>query len=228
MDGVRIDALARLFAAGFPRRQVVSGLVAGIVTPLFARSGHVGAAACKKTGKPCDRNRDCCAHAHCPGNKCRCKSGFTDCDGKCFKLENDEKHCGACDTKCGATARCCAGNCADFDTDPSNCGACGNQCADDEGCFDGICLDPRTCPSGTGICQEIQPVACGVAGCVCAESVEGEMYCAKFIPGEGCGCVDSQSCFSNSGPDTICVKAETCCEPGSQSVCMRVCSESAP
>ena len=107
----RFDALIRHAATGKTRRQIL-----GAMTTLFGISlalpGH-GAAGCKKVGKKCEKNKDCCDHAKCQGKECKCKSGFTECDKKCFDLDKDEQHCGNCDTACATGESCVAGTCAE-------------------------------------------------------------------------------------------------------------------
>ena len=67
--------------------QLVTGTALGALpAALFDRkSAHAG---CKKVGKKCDKNKDCCDGARCEGDKkdkkgkCRCKAGLKDCPGK--------------------------------------------------------------------------------------------------------------------------------------------------
>src|SRR5262245_53164427 len=106
MDVRFIDALARMFASDFPRRRLVGVLAVGLPTAWTARHANRAAAACKRVGQGCDRNRDCCDHAECSGGECRCKDGFADCGGKCKDLEGDEQCCGACDSACAANETC--------------------------------------------------------------------------------------------------------------------------
>lgn len=231
MDPDRFDTLARKVATGTSRRRVVTGIVAGLAAPrLPGLAGDVGAATCKKTGKPCDRNSDCCDHAECPGNKCRCKKGFKDCNRKCYNLDTDEKHCGRCDTKCGAGERCCDGDCVDLDTDDGNCGSCGNPCADTEGCVGGTCVvPPGGCPPGADNCDGTPPTQCGVgAGCLCAQSTEGATMCGQPIDGVFCGaCATTDDCLGEHGPGTFCAATGStfCCGPSLQNVCKRSCPD---
>ncbi|MDQ3413239.1 MAG: hypothetical protein M3509_14100 [Chloroflexota bacterium] len=160
MDGERIDGLARLLAVGLPRRRLVAGLIAGMLTPAALRPPTV-AAACKKVGKSCDKNKDCCDHAECPASKCRCKEGFKNCDGKCFNLDNDEKHCGRCDFVCRTNENCCDGDCVDRDGDPNNCGSCGTQCDETEECVGGDCVvPPGGCAPGSDLCTGAGTALC--------------------------------------------------------------------
>jgi hypothetical protein len=72
------------------------------------------AAGCKKVGKKCDRNKDCCDGARCKGGKngkCRCKGGFSTCNKKCHDLNQDDRNCGACGNTCLAPNKCCDGEC---------------------------------------------------------------------------------------------------------------------
>jgi DNA-binding beta-propeller fold protein YncE len=49
-----------------------------------------------------------------PARSCRnrrCKSGFTNCDGRCYDLDNEEAHCGSCNHSCVGRATCQNGSC---------------------------------------------------------------------------------------------------------------------
>jgi hypothetical protein len=233
MDDQRVDDLARLFAAGLPRRRLIAGLLAGVATPLATRSGGV-AATCKKTGKKCDRNRDCCAHAECPGKKCRCKSGFKDCDRKCYKVENDEKHCGRCNNKCKATEKCCDGDCADRDTDPNNCGACGTACAVNEECVGGDCVvPPGGCAPGADACSESNTGTTFCPDnpeCFCMQSTEGATLCGLLMDEGICGQCETSADCASFGADVFCVAggSTVCCRPDAQNICTRICPTGPP
>ena len=108
-----IDAIARALATGLPRRRLVGGLAAALALPLLGRLPEAAAAGCKKVGKECDQNQDCCDGAECKGGECKCKDGRDECGGKCYKLNNDESHCGACNNACPANGTCQDGGCAE-------------------------------------------------------------------------------------------------------------------
>jgi hypothetical protein len=68
MDACRFDRLTRALAAAASRRQTLVGLVLGAVA-LRGRGGEVAASpGCKKKGKRCKKNKDCCSGT-CKGKK---------------------------------------------------------------------------------------------------------------------------------------------------------------
>ena len=143
MDGPSFDALTRQLASRLPRRGVFA-LMTGAASSLLLGGIPPVAAGCKKVGKKCDKNNDCCDHAKCKGGKngeCRCKSGFTECGGKCFDLDKDENHCGSCNTACDPGWGCFDGVCVDLEEDENHCGACGTQCSPDFHCVVARCID---------------------------------------------------------------------------------------
>jgi DNA-binding beta-propeller fold protein YncE len=113
-----IDRLARQLAAGVPRRRAAALLVGASVAPLLWPP-HDAAAKCKKVGKKCDKNKDCCDGATCKGDsknkkgKCRCKGSKQECDKECVDLDTDDQHCGACNNVCTVAASCQNGACAE-------------------------------------------------------------------------------------------------------------------
>lgn len=231
MDEQRIDDVARQFAAGFLRRRIIAGLIAGVFGPPLLGSSPLTAAACKKVGRKCDRNQDCCEHAECPGNKCRCRSGFRDCSGNCTNVENDKDHCGQCNNRCGSGERCCDGDCVNLDLSDGNCGACGAGCDETEECVGGTCVvPPGGCAPGADSCATSQDFDCGSSpNCTCKQSTEGTTYCAgPPIPGSFCGnCATSADCIE-FGPDAFCgasTSIEVCCGPSAQNACVLPCPE---
>lgn len=116
MDSRSFDAFTRHLAGALPRRGAL-GLATGAIATLYLRQAHPIEAGCKKVGKKCDKNNDCCDGAKCKGGKkgkCRCKSGRQDCDGdgKCENLNTDEVNCGACGVVCIPPNQCCDGVCS--------------------------------------------------------------------------------------------------------------------
>jgi hypothetical protein len=106
----RIEAITRHLATELGRRRFGVGAATSLVaTMLLSRP----ALACKKVGKKCDKNNDCCDGAKCKKDTCKCKSGRTECGGKCYKLDKDEKHCGACNNRCTGPELCLSGVCID-------------------------------------------------------------------------------------------------------------------
>jgi hypothetical protein len=141
-----IDSLGRLLATGAPRRRVISSLAAGPPAALLALRGDQAAAGCKKVGRTCDKNSDCCDGAACKGGECKCKRGFEDCEGngKCANLDKDRDHCGRCGTACPnqKLTQCCGGLCVNTLRDRNHCGACNRACVGIEVCEVANCLPP--------------------------------------------------------------------------------------
>jgi hypothetical protein len=180
MDEHRFDALARTLAAGMPRRRALGATVAGVAASVFGSTPRA-LAACKKVGRRCDKNKDCCDGAECRGEDCRCKNGRDECAGKCFNFDTDERHCGACDNACAAGEACCAGACVDLDTDATNCGACGVDCPPEEACRFGGCRScfPQTACDGDCVDLTSDRDHCGACGIECARPFEvcGQGFC---------------------------------------------------
>lgn len=200
MDEQRIDRLARLLATGVGRRRIATGLagvlLGGLMLPRPALAG------CKKAGKRCDKNNDCCDHATCKGDTCQCKNRFKACDGTCVDLDKDKTYCGRCDKTCGAAETCVAG----------------------------ACTTAEGCPVGADFCSGNGSINCSETdpSCQCAVSTEGETLCGtSFTQGATCGqCETSADCVF-FGQGAFCVEAGStstgCCAPGAQTVCRRRC-----
>lgn len=226
MEPNRFDTLARRVATRVSRRHLSRGLIAGLTTPFLpAMAGDVGAA-CKRVGQQCSKNKDCCDHAECPGNKCRCRRGFDECAGKCFRLDSDEKHCGSCNNRCADGERCCDGVCVDLGTDPNNCGACGTVCAEGETCFAGDCIVlSGGCTPGSDLCTGVGTAICpDNPACICSKTTEGATICGLPFFDAVCGeCATSADCAFR-GPDAFCTKTVLpCCGPDAQNVCRVPC-----
>ena len=235
IDGERIDVLARLVAGGWPRRRLLGGLAAGLAAPLLGRFGGRAAAACKKVGRPCDRNGDCCARARCAGGECACKAGFDACAGHCYDLDADEGRCGGCATACAAGEACCGGVCVALDDDPDHCGGCGTRCAeictvDLDGtrrcrgprcCSEGKCVDDlNSNPDHCGACNNACPNGQMCCGGTCIYTTFDEANCGAC--GRACGtgrtccsgsCVDLEQSETDCGTcGEACPGGETCCD----------------
>lgn len=172
MDAGRFDSLTRSLTAGLPRRKALTIVLIGGARAL----GEPGpaAAGCKKVGKKCGRNNDCCDNARCGGKRCKCKSGFTECGGKCYDLDKDEKHCGDCGAACAAGDSCIDGVCNE-----GGCTAELDSCAPDALCI--------SCPNRPGsVCyldNAGQPRCSVVLLCF---DCEDDNDCASFGPGARC------------------------------------------
>jgi hypothetical protein len=208
---------------------VVAGLAAGLALPLIGRAPRA-AASCKKVGKKCDKNKDCCDGAECKGGQCACKSGRAECDGKCYKLDTDENHCGDCDTACAAGETCCDGACVDLESDAANCGSCGTTCAEAVACVAGVCDPSSECPADAAFCSLEGPVyVCGGpdTNCACSPTTEGTVRCGDLTTeGALCGqCRSSADCVAlGFGAGAFCAKSiGDCCGPTLDNVCRRPC-----
>src|SRR5215203_2630164 len=68
MDGLRFDSVTRAFATS--RRSSIQTFLGAATGALITfRRGEEAAAGCKKVGKKCDKNKDCCDGAKCKGGK---------------------------------------------------------------------------------------------------------------------------------------------------------------
>jgi len=105
--------MARLLAAAAPRRSLLGGLAGALAAASVGHptSARPVSAACRKVGQKCSPDLRCCYGAECRGGRCRCVPGRTNCGGRCFRLDRDERHCGACDTACPADKICRSGLC---------------------------------------------------------------------------------------------------------------------
>jgi hypothetical protein len=210
MDEPRIDVIAKRLSAGFSRRRVVGGLSGGLAAVgALLRPKPAPAGGCKKVGKLCDKNQDCCDHAECKGGECKCKSGWKECGGGvCVNRDTDESHCGHCGTVCGEDEVCdggectckdgwqdCAGDgtCANLDKDENHCGACGNACGLLT-CCDGECValpyDRDHCGACDNGCGEDE--VCVHGGCV--PCLPPDVICGDQCCGAGVQICENGQC----------------------------------
>jgi hypothetical protein len=113
MDAQSFDALTRRFTTELPRRGALAVMTGAVFSSLVLGRASPVAAGCKKVGKKCEKNKDCCDGAKCKKDKCKCKSGRQECGGKCYYLDRDENHCGNCNIQCEKAEGeiCSNGNC---------------------------------------------------------------------------------------------------------------------
>lgn len=222
MDAGAFDTFARTLASGIGRRRFAIGVVGALTGALV---GPNAAFACKKVGKKCDKNKDCCHGATCKGKRCACKGTLGDCDGKCVDAFSDVKHCGSCDNACAAGETCCRGSCVDLQSDDNNCSACSTRCAADRECVEGRCvIPPGGCAPGADTCAAGGAIPCGSGGCVCSQTTEGATVCGIDAPGQCGECKTSADCAA-LGPGAFCVATGSvhCCGPTLQNVCRLPC-----
>jgi hypothetical protein len=176
MDGRRFDDLIRRLATPAPRRGILAAAGAMLAEALPGRT--TGAADdCKKVGRRCDRNDDCCEGATCVDEECACRGDRTECNGLCYRLDSDETNCGGCGVVCAKGETCCGGACVDAGSDADHCGGCNAACAEGQGCCGGVCTDLD------------DDANCGACGARCGA---GETCC-------GGACVDAGSDADHCG-----------------------------
>ena len=73
MDARSFDTLTRQLTKGLPRRQSLALMIGGMASLLLGGRSRV-AAGCKKVGKKCDKNKDCCDGAQPPASQCHATS----------------------------------------------------------------------------------------------------------------------------------------------------------
>jgi hypothetical protein len=232
MIGSQLDTLARQLARTTARRSAI-GVLASLLS--LGLASPQTALACKKVGKKCDKNKDCCDGARCKGGKkgkCRCKTGFSECSNKCFNLDNDEKHCGDCDTACAPGATCQDGACACARNDNAfACGTsgnvCGPACAENEACVDGACVScAEACPGE--ICTRCFRLADGATICGMGATSNCPEPCTSA---DDCDddpfnlCVVSITLKSNGSASPV---GQSCFPPATTGLCTSVSSCSSP
>jgi len=232
MDHQRFDQFARSLASGMGRRRLLGALAAAMPAAGLGLRPEGAAAGCKKVGKKCDKNSDCCDGARCGGGKCKCKGSRKECDGKCYKLNNDEKHCGRCNNKCRSDEKCRDGVCEETgggNGGGGGTGGCDPACGATEECVDGVCTTPPGgCPPGADSCSGNGNVFCGdTPGCTCNQTTEGVTRCADGpIPGVFCGSCQTSADCAEYGADAFCARStntDVCCGPDAQNFCRLPC-----
>ncbi len=152
MDGERFDSLAKSLMAMRTRRLTLKAAAGGALA--FALGREEAAAACKATGKKCDKPQQCCSK-RCKKGKCKCtrlqvacKDHDQCCNASCFP-----NHCSAAKKCCRVNGKSCQKNC-----DCCGEGRClGGKCCLPQGAtcaFGGICCTGLFCDPSAGItCQ---------------------------------------------------------------------------
>jgi hypothetical protein len=251
MNGGRFDAMAMVLVASGSRRQVVralAGLGLGVVVgPLAVGRGRKAGAvcqpgeacACKRDGKPCAADAQCCSGVcNRRSGKCICLTGGKPCaaDANCCSGVCNRRT-GTCVSKaigeiCAVDGACASGRCDEVDaagcgaggkqcclalnaTCASDCECCGAEHGGETGCFlvDGA---NRCClRAGSGGCGPGKP-CCGSA--VCKNSVVGSYCCLPA--GETCSfndqCCGTLACINGvckecAGSADACSEDAECC-----------------
>lgn len=150
-----------------------------------------------------------------------CRSGLTECDGRCVDTSSDALHCGACERACGTAQMCLAGGCVGADDAGADDGGTDDAGADDGSVagdagmptirgplarqVDSIpALLPRACELGELACDgacvraDSDDAHCGACGRACATSescVSGTCISGCEPPFVSCGgrCVDAEN-----------------------------------
>lgn len=146
MDGERFDALSRALVAVSHRRRLFQAASGGMLGALVAWFDRHEASACRRKGRRCRRNRQCCDKAVCARGRCRCRAACRDattpCGASfcrdCFIEDNPDTP--ATEFCCTAAQICRSPMGPEFDV----------CCYDDEVCdaASGDCC--RTCGDGAG------------------------------------------------------------------------------
>lgn len=173
-----LDTVARELASGEISRRTalkriaVAGLGLGAV---FAPAGVAEArsgcpAGHAKCGKKC-----CPKNAKCVKGKCKCKSGFARCDGKCVDLERSHDNCGACGNRCTKGQPCDGGYCSECQAD-ADCPPASDLCHVPWCAAHGYCTTRDI--DGVGeLCGCDDP---GVYGTYECDPSNGSLYCTKL------------------------------------------------
>jgi hypothetical protein len=178
-EGHSVDELARGLATGtMSRRQVLKvlggTLAGGLLAVLGVGSGVAAADECKRNGKACKKDSQCCSGI--------CSSGT----------------CAACrpnSGSCTANTQCCSGNCAN--------GTCAAACVANAGaCTAGTQCCSGCCKGGTCAASGIPPEAITCSGspedcpegCGCERDPSGALVCEREGSGTNIPCTTSCDC----------------------------------
>lgn len=235
MDGQRFDDLARALAASTSRRRVLKTLAASAAVELLAvltlrRAG--AQPACRRTGHPCEGNRECCADLLCAlestGRRARrcCPPDATLVRNECvcpnslmLDLDADACVCPEGTVACGGG---CVDACGEGQILDQDC-RCVCESNGEEPCGDSCCEDGLTCAEGTCVRSGICPnrSVCGARQycndeqtCLCLETPEGDIRCGQIPSCDAPRCQSSADCaqlgdgFFCDVPDSGCCGAQ--------------------
>jgi hypothetical protein len=186
------DELARGLADGSVTRGKALRLMgAALVGGTLGSLGIGGEAeadppGCKRNGKHCTRNNQCCSK-NCSSGTCACQQNGG---------------------SCGNNSQCCSGNCVNGTCSACPVGTtpCGTQCCQTgETCNNDQCVVSAGCTADTSCGACIDPATGQPQPCFCA-TLEG---------GTGTFCFHSPFCASScdecrSFPSAVCVQREVC------------------
>jgi hypothetical protein len=216
MDANRFDAWTRALPALGTRRAALRVLTGGGVAGVALLGHREDAAACRKAGKKCKKDKQCCSNK-CKGKKCRCLplqalcpdggSSHVCCASQgtpaCLPLTKPQ--CGAAEIRCLlqlddlCTADCecyfdlvCAGG-----PEPHCCGAPGRVCGDGDNVYDAICCSQQCgCASPTGPCT-CRNDGCQSSGETCTQTLQccdGICQSGECCLPQGLACTGTAQC----------------------------------
>jgi hypothetical protein len=107
VDARRFDTVAKAFASGTSRRQVLQG-VRGAVAAVVGATLGLGVTEVARSKK---RRAKVTAQRGKPAGRGRCTSPMIRCGGTCVDTQTNPKNCGACGKDCGAGMFCQGGTC---------------------------------------------------------------------------------------------------------------------
>jgi hypothetical protein len=207
------DDLARGLADGSlsrgkALRLMGAALVGGTLGSLGIGEASADRPGCKRLGKNCTRDPQCCGSLLCVSGTCQTPTTSTTETPTTSTSTSTSTTTPAClpvGGTCMANEQCCSGLCAS------------GMCVECQGTAltEGDCNCAFVCGTSPGSgalrCQ-------GTLGCVCNQTTEGTGFCGF----SGCSCLDLASCTSSSDcpSGSRCVR-DTCC---GRNVCMRPCS----
>ncbi len=217
MEERRFDAWTRALGAATSRRQVLKGVLGGVLAAVVGRSVEPAVVdAAPGSGcsvRACERKvsqffTTCvegCAvsgalrRTRDPRIKAYCRSN---CYLASKALSEQCQHNGGC---FGNDGTCCTDQCVDLDTDPNNCGGCGHACPEGHACVDGQCQ-----------CEDDQ----AYCGNQCVYTQTDNNNCGA------CGhtCTGCETCLGGECQPLNCGSGQVCC----QHLCIPACQGGPP
>lgn len=253
MDGQRFDSLVRALATSRSRRSLIRTALATATAGLGATLGLAEASAddCKRAGKKCKKNSQCCSGVCYPPSSSRstAKSESVCCDPEPNAITCDG-HCGeVVVNNCGQSIQC--GLCADeICVEQAECNSgecCEGSCCDEDQSPTAAC-----CPSQGRCCECFQDNSPGAGGYTFCDCPSYRELCGVYpndqccLPQDTCvngECIPwAQACPAADDPDGpnvdcrftgccngVCCPLGTTCDAQGQCVAeLPVCSAEAP